>query len=308
MKIFRILLLVLVVVLAGCAGNKAVKTDAPEEKGEKTFMWEIKGGESKLYLLGSIHLMPESVYPLKEVITNAFEESDVLVVEADATKIDQNRVQKLVMESSMYKDGKTLKSELSPELYARLGEELNKLNMSIEQFNMFKPWYLSLTLSMLEIQKAGMKPELGIDMHLLAKANEKEKEIVELESAYGQLELLTTIPDESQEGYLEYTLDNFANTKELMDIMVKAWISGDAKTMYESTKGKMKEQAESEGDMEFYNRLFPDRDAKMAVKIDEMLKSKDGKTYFVVIGAGHLIGDDGQLKRLRDLGYTTIQK
>jgi len=40
-------------------------------------------GEGDLYLLGSIHMVPQDLYPLDSKIEKAFELSDVLVVEAD---------------------------------------------------------------------------------------------------------------------------------------------------------------------------------------------------------------------------------
>jgi len=61
------------------------------------FMWEIQGGANKAYLLGSIHTMPVDVYPLDEKIESAYKESDVLVVEADATTIDQTAVNNFIV-------------------------------------------------------------------------------------------------------------------------------------------------------------------------------------------------------------------
>jgi uncharacterized protein YbaP (TraB family) len=43
----------------------------------------------------------------------------------------------------------------------------------------------------------------------------------------------------------------------------------------------------------------------MASKIEEFLKT--GQTYFVVVGAGHLIGDKGIIELLRRKGYRVQQ-
>ena len=40
----------------------------------------------------------------------------------------------------------------------------------------------------------------------------------------------------------------------------------------------------------------------MASKIEGYLKTKE--TYFVVVGAGHLVGDKGIIKMLKERGYS----
>ncbi len=304
---FKFMILIMTLFIAiGCSSNR---NERKQIEKDKTFMWEVTGKNNSLYILGSIHLMPEEVYPLKEVITNAFSQSDILVVEADPRNVNQDDVQKIIIESSMYTDGKTLKSEISDELYTYISGEFKKVGLSIEQFNMYKPWYITLTLSVLEIQKAGMSPELGIDMYFLNLAKEKDIKIEELESAYGQIELLSTIPEEVQKEYLEYSVENYENTEDILRIMVDSWKTGDVEAMYDATKGKLREQAErSENVKTFYNLLFANRDKEMVEKLENMLKSNDGKKRFVVVGAGHLIGEDGIINRLRTRGYKVTQK
>jgi len=275
---------------------------------ENNFIWEIEGGSSKMYLLGSIHLMPEEVYPLDEKIEACFEEADVLAVEADPTTIDQTKVQQLVMEHGLYKEGETLQTNIDSVLYNRVAAIFGEFGLPMQQVNMYKPWFVSLNLAMLEFQKMKMSAELGIDLHFLKAAKAKEMEIVELESGLGQLELLTSFPEDSQDEYLEYSLNNYENVQEMINTMVRAWQTGNAKLMNTAIKQNMLEFCKNMPAMQdFYNKMFPDRDNKIVVKLDEMLKNSEKKTYFVVVGSGHLVGEDGLLKLLKDRGYKTKQ-
>jgi len=61
------------------------------------------------------------------------------------------------------------------------------------------------------------------------------------------------------------------------------------------------------GVKEFYDKLFPGRDNKIVEKLDKILQRDEKKTYFVVVGSGHLIGDDGLLQLLKNKGYKTEQ-
>ena len=54
-----------------------------------------------------------------------------------------------------------------------------------------------------------------------------------------------------------------------------------------------------------FKRLLDDRNKGMASKIEGYLKTKE--TYFVVVGAGHLVGDKGIIKMLKERGYSVEQ-
>ncbi|MES2603675.1 MAG: TraB/GumN family protein, partial [Pseudomonadota bacterium] len=50
-------------------------------------------------------------------------------------------------------------------------------------------------------------------------------------------------------------------------------------------------------------RMFDDRNAGMASKIDQFIKTGSGD-YFVVVGAGHLLGKQSVVSLLQQKGYT----
>jgi len=273
-------------------------------KAEKNFMWEVEKGNTKVYLLGSVHLMKPEVYPLNPVIEEAFEDSDILVVEVDATNLDVNNVQKLIMEKGSYADGMALKSVLSSEYYKKLSDELAESKvMTVEMVDQFKPWYVMLNLASLRIMKMGMDAKFGIDMHFLNKAK-GSKEIIELETADFQLKLLSSLDDEVQLNLLKESIDNPEETTEMMEKILAAWQTGDAKAIDKLIVKKVKKVPELKP---FYEKMFPYRNKKMTDKIIEFLQVQDGKTYFVVVGSGHYVGDDGILKLLKKKGYKAKQ-
>ena len=47
------------------------------------------------------------------------------------------------------------------------------------------------------------------------------------------------------------------------------------------------------------------RNRNIVLKIDDYLKTK--ATYFVVVGAGHLLGEKGIIQLLKERGYTVEQ-
>ena len=58
---------------------------------ERVFLWTASSTSATAHILGSIHLAREDLYPLDPRIEQAFLGSDVLVVELDATRLDQDQ-------------------------------------------------------------------------------------------------------------------------------------------------------------------------------------------------------------------------
>ena len=51
----------------------------------KSFLWKVQSKTNTVYLLGSIHLFKKELYPLNRKIEEAFDQSELLAVEANIT-------------------------------------------------------------------------------------------------------------------------------------------------------------------------------------------------------------------------------
>ena len=63
---------------------------------KKNFLWKVQSKTNTVYLLGSIHYLKKEAYPLNEKIEKAFDQSDILVVEANINDIGKVDLQKLI--------------------------------------------------------------------------------------------------------------------------------------------------------------------------------------------------------------------
>ena len=52
-------------------------------------------------------------------------------------------------------------------------------------------------------------------------------------------------------------------------------------------------------------KLFDDRNTAMTAKIEQFLQTPE--SYFVAVGAGHLVGEQGILSQLRRKNFTVEQ-
>ena len=270
-------------------------------KNGKFFLWQIQSNTNINYILGSIHFLKKEMYPINEKIENAFEESDVLVVEANLSNDKIAEATLLIMQRGMYAGDETLKKNISERTYILAEKKLKEYGIDISNFKKFKPWLLAMTITSFELMKLGLDPNFGIDKYFLDKAFNR-KEILELEGAEFQVNLLDSFSAEQQDKFLFYTLNETSKSKKQVEEMVKAWSEGNAfdmeKILYENIQ-------KFPGLKYIYKKLIDDRNKKMADKIVSFLKR--GKKFFIVVGAGHLVGKNGIIQLLRNRGVNLTQ-
>lgn len=286
--------------------SKTPSNDLGIESGEGGFLWRVDNGETTVYLQGTVHLGIEDFYPLNEKIEQAYEESDVVVPEVDITDTDLSADLDPSAMNAMYMDGTTIKDHISEDVYDQLEEFFTGYNMPMDVVESFKPWMLeSLVMQIVAEQLDYMH---GVDEYFLERATKDDKEIVELETAAEQLEVLSSQSDEFQEIQLAATLEGADNFDKEMGELFVAYLDGDEdrlldllfaeEEMDEEIDEKMLEEYE-----EYMFALNDERNVGMAEKIQGFLEEDSGQTYFVIVGTAHLIMDPHIRTLLEEEGY-----
>src|SRR4030043_1485415 len=141
-KVTRILSIFFTLVLI----NLSAYAKDNSSQNHKNFLWKVQSKTSIVYLLGSIHFFKKEVYPLDKRIENAFDKSDILVVEANIDDVSQIDLEKLI-EGSLYPEKETLEGHVSKATYELVMKEVGALGVPPEFINKEKPWFLALTLT-----------------------------------------------------------------------------------------------------------------------------------------------------------------
>ena len=254
----------------------------------KSFLWEVSDGNSKIYLLGSVHIANESAYPLAEIINNSYNESDALVLEIVLDEINPFEM----MGKMMLTDGSTLKDALGEEEFAKVKEKFDSLGVPELAYIKLKPWAATLVLMQQSMTMEGFDTELGFDKHFLKKAREDKKEVFGLETVDEQFGAFEQLAGMSSE-FFNYSVKELENSKNMVDEMLTAWKEGDVKKINDIINLPASEMKDYDKVTEI---LLDKRNIKMKAKIDEYLKND--KKYFVIVGAGHLVGEKGLLNLL----------
>ncbi|MFC1749122.1 TraB/GumN family protein [Pseudomonadota bacterium] len=270
-------------------------------KENLSFLWQAEIGEATFYLLGSIHFGVPEMYPLPAVIGTAFMKADTLVVEADILDIDPVAMAQLVASKAVYKEGEKLNQQLAADTWKRLSDVADELKVPMGMLDMQKPWFVSMTLTALAINRLGFSEELGLDRYFLNKAR-GNKNIVELEGVEWQLGLFDLMPVSDQVLMLEQTLRDVNTGRSFFDRMLKAWKSGDSdgiQALFEEGEDEFPESKR------LNKLLITDRNYSMGARLEKL--SEKGGTFFVVVGAGHFTGNEGIIALLSQKGYQVTQ-
>lgn len=279
--------------LAGAPGVPAQTAGAT-----KSMLWRVESDTSVLYLLGSVHILPKSMYPLAPSIERAYDSSSRIAFELNLDSINQMSGAMGLLLKGMYTDGRTLKGVLSKPTYRRLEKRLRGLGMDISMFQRFKPWMVAFTLMGLDAKEGGMEAEHGIDMYFHGRAAEDDKPVSGLETVDDQVGVFSELSEKAQEKFLVQMLDNKGGSRE-MELILKSWKQGDGAPLEKLLAQYMKTDAA------LYENLVFRRNRNWIPQIEAMLKS--GERCMVVVGTLHLVGEGGVVDLLRKKGYRVEQ-
>lgn len=262
-------------------------------------LWQVQGRSNVVYLLGSIHVLRQSDYPLDPALMAAYAGSQKLVMEIDLSELDTGEVQQQMLQAAMLPDGRTLKDVLGAARYQRAAALAQEAGVPLETLQAFKPWFVAESVTQLQLMQLGFDPSAGIEMYFLQRARADGKPVQGLETAQEQIDLFDSMPLERQSRYLLSSLGEAKSLPTQVDQMVRAWRRGDTEWFATQLRKEFGD------DPQLYQSLLVERNRKWLPKIESFLN--DSRNYLVIVGTGHLSGADSVIGMLRQAGYTATQ-
>lgn len=284
----------------------AVTAPAVEHEAPVPLLWKASNGERAVYLLGSFHLLKPDDYPLSADVDAAFGDSEEVVFEIPPEQLQSPELGMKMGQAAMRTDGTPLNSALPEETVAALdawttenAAQLQQMQLAPEVLQMFQPWFVSLMVTVTEMGKFGLDPELGLDNHMAKRAAEAGKRTSGLETADQQIAFFTGMSDQEQLQFLQSSLEGTgeegqAEIAKLHD----AWRSGDEKAIWDGMAVEMAEEFPA-----LYQRINVERNDAWLPQIEAMLGADGTGNTLVVVGALHLLGEDGVVEKLAANGY-----
>ncbi len=284
--------------LLGTAASAAPATPPAASTAPVPLLWKVTGpGDSRLYLLGSFHLLRAEDYPLAADVDQAFAASKRVVFELSPQDMQSPDLTRKMLQAAMRTDGSELKRDLDAATWTKLQKYAADNKLPLAQLQGMKPWFVGLTITLSQFTKMGLDPELGLDRHFMARAADAGKPTSGLEDIDTQVAVLSGMSLQEQQQMVAEALDQAdqadAEGRKLHD----AWRRGDDKLLWTSMAAEMRGEYP-----QLYKRINTDRNDAWVPKLEQQLKAGQGGTL-VVVGTLHLLGEDGVVEKLRARGY-----
>ena len=268
-------------------------------------LWKVSDKDNAVYLLGSFHLLRPGDYPLSSDADAAFADAERVLFELSPEEMRSPALPQLMAQAAIRTDGKTLQQDLDAETWARFEAwgrtnqaTLQQMGLSPQMLTVFEPWFIAVTISIVEMTKQGLDPKLGLDNHFMDQALAAGKPTGGLERAQEQIAVLDGMDATEQRQFLAESLQEAEKGAAETQRLHAAWRRGDAEELWNGMVADMRTQYPR-----LYQRINVNRNDAWVPKIRRILDQPGDDDALVVVGALHLLGDDGVVEKLRARGY-----
>lgn len=283
----RLAVLALLLALPACA-----------KEPPRPLLWQACDADNCIYLLGSFHLLTADDYPLAPVVEQAFGQAARLVFEVAPEALADPSLAAEMQRLARRDDGSRLQDSLPPELWARLADYAAKHGLPLEALQGQQAWAVSMSISLMEMQRYGLQANFGLDRHFMQRAAAAGKPTAGLETVREQLQVFAAMSAEEQQQALQEMLDKLEDFEADVRELHRLWRSGDAEGLSARMLGELAEKYPA-----LYARVQTDRNRAWMPALQRLLDDEQVAQALVIVGSMHLLGEEGLLAMLRQAGY-----
>ena len=248
-------------------------------------VWKIYDQQREFYVLGSIHAGKEAMFPLPDIFLEQWQQADALIVEANI--LQQSTATPTLSPPFTHQ-------ALPEPVLKKLKKITTALNIPFEALLQQPPWLTAVTLQLALADKLDLKADYGIDYVLLQRAQQQHLPILELESVSQQFKMLENLPENGAPMLID-TINEWDQTQSSLRCLVKVWQHGDSEKLEQLFQ-------ESQFDPTTDDALIFDRNKHWAETLTHTAPYQSGK-FMIVVGAFHLIGDQGLPNLMKQQGF-----
>lgn len=278
--------------LAGLAAAFALTAPAAAEPP----VWVVRDADSEMLLFGSVHVLPPGLDWRPDGLAEALARADDVWFELPPGPAAEQEVARLAAAHGVLPPDRSLFNLLPPADAERLMSVAAGLGVPPANLARLEPWLAEVALAGAAYQRAGANADSGVEkaVHRMAPP---ETPRLAFETPAEQIGFFDQTPLDEQVASLRQTVRELEEDPEAFAKLLRAWMAGDVEALDREALGPLREASPG-----VFRRLVTQRNAAWTGPLDARLKGR-GRTV-VVVGVGHLVGDDGLPARLRALGYS----
>lgn len=296
--------------------NSLVTTTSAQEKRpeQELLLWRVDSQPVSLYsvyVLGSYHVGKNCQID-SSAFQHAFKDAETVVFEVDSLQNPsisneaQKSLIKIIREKGVPANAnESLKGILNDETYELLQQKADAVDFPLENVANLKPWVFILMYTSLPMAQSEYKFECGIDSMIAEKSQAQNKNIRGLETLDYQFDKISDVYSSMDRDETLEALEWIAQAESMEEI--SKYFSQTMDSLTNDIDSGNVEDLEShidswcEEDIEACESLLMARNRNWIPEIEELLKQKQDS--LVVVGAGHLVGEQNVIQLLQQKGY-----
>ena len=272
---------------------------ATSAQAGKLPLWELEGTEGRVLLMGSVHFLRSSDYPLPAELDAAYAAADTLIMEIDMDDLDPMTAQSVITTLGTNANGASLREILGETDYMEASRLAEELGIPLALFDSFEPWFAALSITQIRMIQLGFDPAWGIEARMTESATAEGKPVLGLETLEEQLSFMDNLDAETQRLFLLESLEEATKVQDEVQSIVTAWRAGDAETLEELLiEGLQKTPL-------LFDALLTQRNQNWVPQIIEL--SEQSGNHLVIVGTMHLVGENSVLSLLENQGIESRQ-
>ncbi len=258
-------------------------------------LWSIKGESNRVYVLGSVDLLPHGARALPDVVNAAYRTSDLVVFESDLFLTGSVAFEADELASARYSAGQSIYDEMPEDLMLEASLMAEELGLPMAILKRYRPWFFAQTLATAQFARDGFPLDNGVDVRIYRMALADIKLTAGLSTPEEHLLTFADMSREQNEYFLRSALvdlnDTRAQISRILDIYRNANLD-----LLRTLAREMESNAPP-----LYQRLVIDRNKKWMQQFAQYRQSKGN--VLVVVGAMQLVGEHGLIELFKRAGW-----
>lgn len=257
-------------------------------------VWAVSGKSNTVYLFGSVHLLPEGGFVIAGELEQAYRDAERVCFEVDIGAMTPDTTLSITLARAVDPDGRGL-FDLLGSSASQVQEAAAAAEVDLAPYELFEPWFVGISVSVMALQQHGYVADNGVEQILQQAAAKDGKPGCGLETLDEQLGFLDGMPAEQQLEVLLQSLEESKDIEQETKKLYDAWQDGD--------EAPLLRQLDEEFDdfPGLADRLIYARNERWADQVASLLEEDDD--VLIVVGALHLVGNQGLPAKLKQRGF-----
>ncbi|MCP5155391.1 MAG: TraB/GumN family protein [Ectothiorhodospiraceae bacterium] len=266
-------------------------------------LWHVRGADGEALLFGSVHFRSADAEPLPAAVRDAVEAADRLAVELDPDRISADVARETMARLGLSGPDITVEDVLVGEERERMRGALERVGLPADALDGARPWLAAITLTVAALERFGYVARTGVDREAIATARGAGVPVVALERFEDQLGAIAGLPVASQRWFLLDAVEQVEAEGAHYRELLAAWDRGDDAKL----DGLVGRGLDRGGEHHVvWESLVGRRNRAMLEAVVELLREPG--LSVVVVGAGHLVGEEGLVETLARRGYRVTRR